>query len=256
MNRLLEPAETERLQALRVFQGARRAQPAIGVDGQLVAAVEDREDRLDSAHVIVDVQPADLGLHQGIALVEIAAHFVLQTLRRLAGRVPPATDIAENIVGYRAVAIAVGNQPMERHGFDLRHRIPERHLDGADTHRALQIAGRLLAEHHGPQHCIRIEVAPRFVHQTVRVPAQNPGNEPVPHLRAAGITPRGVESESGYRRAVPDDVGDHRDDRRRHVVERERRVADIHIQLDRLLANFSDAHASTPSLFDPPKPPR
>ncbi len=130
---------------------------AVGVDGELRVLADLLQHRLDARAVVVDRRAADLHLHDVVAAIEIAAHLGAQRRQILAGIVVAAGRIDEHArIGLDAVAL--GEQTEQRLAGDLRHRIPHRHVDGADRDRALAMAARLLVGHHRGPDLVRIEI--------------------------------------------------------------------------------------------------
>src|SRR5579862_9116525 len=135
----------------------------------------------------------------------MAPHLVLQVLDGLARRVPAATDIAEYLVGGLAAVEPLGEHDMQRLVRDLGERVPRRDLDGADADRTLTVPAGLLVLHHDGEDLVRREPA-GLIQQPLRRRFQDARNKPSAHLRAAGITPGGIEGETTDRLTVAYDV--------------------------------------------------
>src|SRR5690606_31401025 len=140
----------------------------------------------DAFYVFFQRGAADLDLEEGVAAIEMAAHLVEKIGYALAGRIPAAADIAEHAALIDAVAIAVGDQLVGRDIGDLGDRVPDCVLDGADTDGALEIAARLLAEHHRLEDEVGVEGG-RVEAGLLLRRAHQAWDEAGAHLRTAGV---------------------------------------------------------------------
>ena len=62
-------------------------------------------------------------------------------------------------------------------------------------------------------------------------------------MRAAGIASSGIEREAANRLSIANDVGDHRNNRRRHFGEIETRIGERRLERNRRLADVNDTHS-------------
>ncbi|MNJ64089.1 hypothetical protein D3C77_600290 [compost metagenome] len=106
----------------------------------------------------------------------------------LAGVVIPTRRINKHAAVGLAVAVAVGQQLEQRLAFDLCDRIPHRHVDGADRHRALAMAARLLVREHGVPDLVRVQVLARRVHQRLGIRLHHARNEAFAHQLALAVS--------------------------------------------------------------------
>ena len=137
-------------------------EPAVGVDRELRLTADFIQHRLDTRAIFRDWCAADLHLDDVVAAVEIAAHLAAQRGEILAGIVITAGGIDEH-ARIGAAAMALGQQTKQRLARDLRHRVPHRHVDGADRDRALAMAARLFVCHQGRPDLVRIEIVAGLV---------------------------------------------------------------------------------------------
>jgi len=86
----------------------------------------------NSAHVLRELETADLHLHHCIAGIEMAAHLVLQVRDGLPGEIPACAHITEHLARDLAPAVALREQTMQRLAGDLGDRVPNCDLDRAD----------------------------------------------------------------------------------------------------------------------------
>ena len=242
---LLVPEEAVRLQRPGVRDGRLQIEAPVGVDGEPAAGSHDLQHRLDAHEVVVEWRPADLHLHDGVPEVEVPAHLVLQRRQVLAGVVVPAGRVDEHLVVDLPVVVALGQHAGQRLAFDLGDGIPHRHVHRADRHRPLAVSSRLLVGEHRRPDAVRIEVVARVVQQRVRIGLAQAGQEALgeqPLLRVAAV---GVEAVPDDRRAVADDVGDHRHDADGHLREVDVRVADRRCDGDDVGVDGGDVHGRT-----------
>ena len=161
----------------------------------------------------------------------------------LAGVVVAAGGVDEDLAVRLAVAVAVGQQLEQRLAFDLRDRIPDRHVDGADRHRALAVAARLLVGEHRVPDLVRVEVVAAWRPPASRgVGFQQARDEALAHQLALAVAAVGVEAVADHRLAVADHVGDDGHEAQRHLAEVDVGVADGRADGDGLLADFDDLH--------------
>ena len=122
--------------------------------------------------------------------------------------------------------MALGQQPEQRLACDLRHRVPDRHVDRADRDRALAVAAGLLVRHQRRPDPVRIEVVAVVIEQALGIGLHEARNEALADQPALPVAAVGVEAVADDALAVAHDVGHHRDDARRHLGEIDVRVAD------------------------------
>ena len=208
----------------------------------------DLDHGLDPPHVVGQAVAADLELHVRVAEVEIAPHLVLQGSHVLARIVVAARGIDPDRLVRLPAPVAVGEQAPERLLLDLRHGIPDRHVDHAHRHRALAMAaGLLVAQEHVPNR-ERIQVVVLPVDEPGGIGLHQPGDEALAQEAALGVAAVGVEAIANDRPAAPDHVGDHGHDRAVHLREVDIGVADLGADRDGLLADLDDLHGFPPRL--------
>src|SRR5215212_1226162 len=117
-------------------------------------------------------------------------------------------------------------QSKQRLARDLRHRVPYRHVDGADSHRALAVAARFLVRHQHRPDFIRVEVFAAFVEQSLRVGFHQAWREPFSDQPTLSVTAVRVEAVTDDRLALAHDIGDDGNKARRHLCEIDIGVAD------------------------------
>ncbi len=165
--RLLVPEQAIGRERLGIGERGVEIEAAIGIDGEILAVAHHLEHGLDAAQILGERRAADLHLDDAIAAVAIAFHLRLERRQVLARLVVAAGGIDPDLVVGLAAAIAVGEQAVERLALDLRHRVPDGHVDGADRDRAIAVAARLLVAHHRRPDAEGIEVVLRRVDQRV-----------------------------------------------------------------------------------------
>ena len=140
---LLVPEQRVVAQHLGIGDGGLEVEAPVGVDRELRLRADLGEHRLDAAPVLGEGCAADLHLDDVVAAVEIAAHLGPQRRVVLARIVVAAGRVDEDArVGLAAVAL--GQEAEERLAGDLGRRVPHRHVERPDRHRALAVAARLL----------------------------------------------------------------------------------------------------------------
>nr|WP_268256705.1 hypothetical protein [Streptomyces sulfonofaciens] len=239
---LLVPEQAVGLDGAPVLQGGGQVEAAVDVDGQPGAvAVEHVEDGLDAAQVLGRVRAADLHLHHAVAEVQEAAHLVLQVPQGHARRVVAAGGVDEDGVVGTAVAVAVGQVPVQRLLRDLRGEVEERHVHDADGHRALAVpAGLLVARHHLPRPG-GIQLAP-LVQEVLGGGGEQPGDDAPAQDLARAVAAVRVEAVADDRLPVTDDITDDRHDRAVHRAEVDPCVADRRADRDGALVHGGDLH--------------
>ncbi len=168
---------------------------------------------------------ADLHLDDIVAAIEIAAHFAAQRRQILAGIIIAAGGIDEHArVGGPAVAL--GEQAEQRLAGDLRHRVPHRHVDGADRDRALAMAARLFVRHHRRPDLVGIEIVAGRIEQRFRIGLDQTRRETLADQPALPVAAIRIEAVTDHPLAVAHDIGDDGDEARRHPGEIDIGVAD------------------------------
>jgi len=122
--------------------------------------------------------------------------------------------------------VPLGEQAKQRLARDLRHRVPHRHVDGADRDRALAMAARLLVRHQRRPDFIGIEIVAGLVQQGFRIGLFQARGKTLTDQPALPIAAVGIEAVADHRPAVAHDIGDDRDQARRHPGEIDIGVAD------------------------------
>src|SRR5581483_5143062 len=183
------------------------------------------EHRLDARAILLERRAADLHLHHGVAAIEIAAHLRAQLGEVLPRIIVAARGIDEDF-GVGGCAVALGKEAEQRLAGDLRHRVPYRHVDGADRDRALAMAARLLVRlQHGPD-LVRIEVVATGIEKRLRIGLEHAAAKALADETALAVAAVGIEAVADDRLAVAHDAGDHRDQARGHLGEVDIGVAD------------------------------
>src|SRR5215212_336558 len=192
--------------------------------------------------------------------IEVAAHLGPQRLVALARVVVAARGVDED-AGVRLAAVPLGQQAEQRLALDLRDRVPDRHVDGADGDRALAVPAGLLVRHHGRPDLGRVDVVAGVVHQALGVRFEDAVAEALADQPALAVAAVGVEAVADDRPAVAHHVGDHGHEARRHLAEIDIGVADGRGDRLRDLADFDNAHwayllcqgrPGAPACFFPP----
>ena len=239
--RLLIPEEVILRQLLCVGNGSGQIKTTIGVNGQSLTGAEQFEHGLDTLAIFCERGAPDFLLDHRIAAVEVTLHFARQAFEPLPGPVIAARRIDEHLAIRLPVAIAVGQHLVERQALDLGDRVPYRHVDRSDRHRALAVAPGLLVVHHRRPHLVRADHAV-FIEQAVRRGLQHARDEALAHQRALAVAAVRVEAIADHRLAVADHIGDHRDQAQRHLRKIDVGVADVGLDGARGLADFNDLH--------------
>ena len=184
---------------------------------------------------------ADLHLHHGVAAIEIAAHLGAQR-RIILARIVIAARCIDEHARIGGDPVPLGQQPEQRLAGDLRHRVPHRHVDRADRHRAVAMPARLLVGHHAGPDAIRIEILPGRIQQRSRIGLQDARGEAFADQAALAVATIGIEPVADHAPPVALHIGHHRDQARCHLGEIDIRVADR--RTDRLgdLTHVGDAH--------------
>ncbi len=168
---------------------------------------------------------ADLHLHDIVAAVEIAAHLAAQRRHILAGIIIAAGGIDEH-ARICGPAVALGQQAKQRLAGDLGHRIPHRHVDGADRHRALAVTARLLVRHQRRPDLVRIEIGAGRIEQRFRIGFLQPRRKTLADQSALPVAAIGIEAVADHALAVAHHIGDDGDEAGRHLGEIDIGVAD------------------------------
>jgi len=183
---------------------------------------------------------ADLFLHHRVAAVDVALHLVLQLLVVLPRVVVAAGGVDKDLAPGLAVAVAFRQQLEQRLALDLGHGVPDGHVDGADRHRALAVAARLLVPEHGGPDRVRVEVLAAGVDQVVGGRLEDVRNEALAHHAALAVAAVRVEAVAHHRLAIADDVGDDGHEAEVHLAKVDIGVADGGADGDGLLTNLDD----------------
>ena len=172
-----------------------------------------------------DRRAADLHLDDVVAAIEIAAHLAAQHRQALARIIIAAGGIDEHArIGFTAMSL--GEQAKQRLARDLRHRVPHRHVDGADRDRALAMAARLFVRHQRRPDLVRIEIVAGFIEQGLRIGLHQARRKTLADQAALPVAAVGIEAVADHRLAVAHHVGDDGDQARRHLREIDIGVAD------------------------------
>ena len=202
------------------------------------------EHRLDALQVVGERRAADLHLHHRVAAVEVAPHLVLELGNVLAGVVVAAGGVDEDArIGRAAAAIALGQQAEQRLARDLRHRVPHRHVDRAHGDGTLAVAARLLVAEHRRPDLAGSRLSPLSSSRLSGAASRTRGTEPLADQAALPVAAVGVEAVAHHRPAVPDHVGDDRDQAQGHLAEIDVGVGDGRRDRDRPFPQIGDAHA-------------
>ena len=122
--------------------------------------------------------------------------------------------------------MTLGQQAEQRLAGDLRHRVPHRHVDGADRDRALAMAARLFVRHQRRPDLVRIEIVAGLIEQGLRIGLGQPRRKALADQPALPVAAVGIEAVADHRPAVAHRVGDDGDQARRHLGEIDIGVAD------------------------------
>ncbi len=229
-------------QRLRVLDGGVEIEAAVGVDGKFLAVTEHAQNRINATQIFVERSAANLLLHDRVAAVEIAAHFVFQLPVVLARVVVTARRVHENLAVRLTITVTVSQQLEQRLAFDLCYRIPDRHVDGADRDRPLTMAARLFVLEHGRPDLVRIEVVARVVDERGGIGFDDARDKALAHQLALAVTAVGIEAVTHNRLAVPDHIGHHGDETQRHLAEINVGIADGGADRNGQFADFNDSH--------------
>jgi hypothetical protein len=135
---------------------------------------------------------------------------------------------------------------MQRLFRDLGDRVPHRDLDGADADRALAVAAGFLVLHHDGEDFFRRKIVAAVVDERFRRGFEDARNKACAHLRAAGVAAGRIERESRNWPAVADHVGDHRNDRRRHLGKINAGISERRIERDGSFTDVGNTHEIVP----------
>jgi hypothetical protein len=144
-----------------------------------------------------------------------------------------------------AITVPVGQQLKQRFAFDLGHRIPDGHVDGANRHRTLTMAPWLFVGEHGLPDFVRAQVVACFVQQRGGVGLKDARDEPLAHQRALAIATIGVEAVANHRFAIADHIGDHRHQAEVHFAKVDVSVPDRGTDGKGSFADFNNFHVMT-----------
>jgi len=194
------------------------------------------ENGLDPHAVFRDRRAADLHLDDVVAAIEIAAHLAAQHREALAGIIVAAGSVNEH-AGIWLKSVTLSEQSKQRFSGDLGHRIPHRHVDGTDRHRALAVTAGLFVRHQRRPDLVRIEIVASFIEQGLRIGLDQPRRETLADQPALPVTAVGVEAVADHRLAVAHDIGDDGEEAGRHLRKIDIGVADR--RRDRL-CDFAD----------------
>src|SRR5581483_11368736 len=138
--------------------------------------------------------------------------------------------------------VTLGEQAEQRLARDLRHRVPHRHVDGADRDRALAVTARLLVRHHRGPYLVGIEIVAGIVEQRFRLGLHQARREALADQPALPVAAVGIEAVADHALAVALGVGDDGYQAGRHLGEIDIGVA--YRRRDRLgdFADVDDAH--------------
>ena len=190
---------------------------------------------------------ADLHLHDRVAAVEIAAHLGTQLLDTLARDSSSRPPHRRRRAGSASRLCRSASRRNKRLAGDLGHRVPDRHVDGADRDRALAVAARLLVLHQRRPDAVRIEIVAGIVQQRLRIGLLEPRREALADQPALPVAAVRVEAVADHRAAVALHVGHDRDERQRHLGEVDVGVGDRRGDRRGHFADIDDAHAVTPA---------
>ena len=240
--RLLVPEQPVARECPRVGEGGGEIEAAVRVYRERRSLAHHFQHGVDTAEVLLEVRAADLHLHHRVAAVQVLLHLVLQLPVVLSRVVVAARRVHEDGLVHATVAVALGEQAVERLARDLRHRVPHRHVERADRDRSLPVAARLLVAHRALPDARRVEVLARLVEERAPVGFQHSRDEAFAEQRALAVSAVGIEAVPDHRAAAAHHVGDDRDRRERHLAEVDDRVPDRRGDRERPLPDGEDLH--------------
>ena len=94
--------------------------------------------------------------------------------------------------------MALGEQSEQRLACDLGHRIPHRHVDGADRDRALAVTAGLFVRHQGRPDLVRIEIVAGLVEQRRGIGLLQPRREAFADQPALPVATVGIEAVTDH----------------------------------------------------------
>ena len=119
-----------------------------------------------------------------------------------------------------------GEQAEQRFAGDFGHRVPDRHVDGADGDGPVAVAARLFVAHHGGPDFVGVQVVAGLIQQGGWFGLEDTGGELFPDQSALAVAAVGVEAVADHGLAVALDVGDHGDEAGGHLGKIDVGVAD------------------------------
>ena len=239
---LFVPEQVVLLDRFGVRDTGLQIEAAVGVDRQSLAVTHHFEHRFDAANIFVQRHRADLHLDHVVATIQIALHFGLEFALVLARVVIATRRIHPDLVIGHAIAITIGKQAIQRLAFDLRHRVPHRHVDGADRYRTLAMPAGFFVGHQGFPDGERIEVIVLMIDQSFRVGFGDPRQKAIAHQRALTVATVGVEAVTDDRFAVANHVRNDRDDRAGHLRKVDVGIGDRGSDGDGFFTDIDDTH--------------
>ena len=221
----------------------RQVEPAVDVDREAgPVTVEDVEDGFDALEVLSEVGAADLHLHHPVAHGRgtgasrpAARAGVLpgRSSRRRRRRTPSRRA---------AVAVLVGEEPVQRLPGDLGRQVEQRHVDHADRDRAFPVAAGLLVVHQEVPRLGGVESWPSSFRRSSAGASSRRGMMRRRRMLAGGVAAVRVEPVPDKGFAVDDHVADDRDDRAVHRAEVDPGVPDRRADGDDALVDGHDFH--------------
>src|SRR5450631_1080615 len=240
--RLLVPEEVVARERLCVRDRGVEVEASVGVDREALSRAENPEHGLDAALVLGERGAPDLHLHDTVAALEVARHLALELVVVLARIVIAAGRVDEHAPGGSAVAVLPREKLEQRQFGDLRHRVPHRHVDGADRHGALAMAAGLFVGEHARPDAMRVEVVAALGPERGGIGLEDARDEALAHEHALPVAAVGIESVSDDPGAIANDVGDDGDQAQRLLAEIDVRVADWRGDRERLFPDLEDLH--------------
>ena len=204
------------------------------------AAIKQAQRRFDARQVVSQTGTADLDFHGRVALGQTRADFIFQLRNTLAWRIPATTDVTGNLTRSDTAVEALGQHSVQGLVLDLGDSVPERHFYCANGNGALGMATGLLALHHAGKELFRCEIGAAGVQQGIWRSLHDARNQPVTHLRTAGVTPGRVEGVTRDRTSIADHVGYDSDHRGRHFAEVKSRISQRRTDRDADLTDGGD----------------
>jgi len=94
--------------------------------------------------------------------------------------------------------VTLGEQSKQRLARDLGDRVPHRHIDGADRHRALAVTAGLFVRHQRRPDPVRIEIVAGVIEQHLRIGFHEARREALADQSALPVTAVRIEAVTDH----------------------------------------------------------